>query len=325
MFITNKKINHKTQFYHKKEDGIIKQIANNILNWSKAKKLHLCSLLVILAIANFSLYKYQENLTKPIQGYEKLIEEYNCKNNSSTEICQKLLIDQEKFKIQTDSTQNIFFRLFTDYSLKFLVSFGILFVIIPSLYSFHKNIHTGFIKEELMRMSYKDFLTKHFRETFKGAFILPIALILTFIGCFLISGHFDLSKGKMELAINYEYMKDFKFYIIFFINIFLHSIFFINIGLFFIKNFKSYIVTILLSFFACEIVFSKLIGSFLLDKLLGMNKMYDTLSLLNLYQYYGLNSYWHYLIFSIVIVIISSLIVFTSYKNKESLILQSEF
>lgn len=174
-------------------------------------------------------------------------------------------------------------------------------------------------------MSYKDFLTKHFRETFKGAFILPIALILTFIGCFLISGHFDLSKGKMELAINYEYMKDFKFYIIFFINIFLHSIFFINIGLFFIKNFKSYIVTILLSFFACEIVFSKLIGSFLLDKLLGMNKMYDTLSLLNLYQYYGLNSYWHYLIFSIVIVIISSLIVFTSYKNKESLILQSEF
>lgn len=235
MFITNKKINHKTQFYHKKEDGIIKQIANNILNWSKAKKLHLCSLLVILAIANFSLYKYQENLTKPIQGYEKLIEEYNCKNNSSTEICQKLLIDQEKFKIQTDSTQNIFFRLFTDYSLKFLVSFGILFVIIPSLYSFHKNIHTGFIKEELMRMSYKDFLTKHFRETFKGAFILPIALILTFIGCFLISGHFDLSKGKMELAINYEYMKDFKFYIIFFINIFLHSIFLLTLVYFLLK------------------------------------------------------------------------------------------
>lgn len=294
---------------------------NYILRKRISRKLYILSFLLLFILSFFSLFQYINTHNHIVSGYIKLQKKYECysDNLENEEICQQLLKAENNSR-KFDSTQNLFFSLFNDYALSYLINFAILVVIIPSLYVLHKKIHSGFLKNEFMRMSYKSFLKKNLFECYMGAFIIPIVAILLFGICFLISKHFDLNIGLMEPVYKAEYMTSFFFYVLFFVNILLHSIFYISIGLFYIKKYKSFLISILASFFtfyASEILLSIILGHFIFNKLLGFKYMYDTLSLLNLFCYYGLNHYYDYFIFSIILSLSSVILIYYFYYQKE--------
>lgn len=314
-------------FIVKKVAGVMK---HRFFVTLKENKLYIFSFLIIILLGLYSIYQYNQEINNRIKGGEAYYNELGCNESNHDELCiniDKTISSLKQYKHKKDSVHTIFFNLFHNYALDNLLYFQILLVIIPSLYLFHKKIYSGFIKGELSRTSYNKFLKSNLRSCYKASLILPCAFLVIFLFCFLISGHFDTTFDQMQPFFDFEYMNQTAFYIFYFVNIFLHSIFYINIGLFFIRKYKNFLVSVLLSFFtfyASEIFLSIILGNFILDKGLGIGNMYDTLSLLNIYTYYGLKHYYDYFIFSFLLALISSLLVYLTYRRKEGLILQSE-
>lgn len=267
---------------------------------------------------------YNENCSKyKTQDYENIIIDEmdddirNCFNHYKT------LMEEKK------DTYYTFFATFDEVSPIFPF-FTILFVIIPAIYSFHQKNKKGNIKNILTRIKYSDFVKKEYLKSLKAFLIVPIGMLLLFILAYTISGHFNINKtleiveGEIYLSYN-NYFHPIYFMVVFFINIMIQSIFYINLVYLVDSKNKNLLLTYIetfLIFIGLEVIF-EFIESFIYN-VLGHSNFYR-FTLLDSWGYYYVDKFMLIpIIINIAIVSITFYMMYKIYSNKEKVLMSNE-
>jgi hypothetical protein len=228
----------------------------------------------------------------------------------------------------------VFYQIFFDTGLEYFVFLAPLFVLIPAIYQFHKELSSNFIKNSMTRISYKEYMKKHYIKALKKTLILVFFVILLFfISCLITKG--IAVKSNIEYY-GYYMSPDAKFVenvglfmFTYVLNVILSGIFYVNLGLIYCKKNHNFIVNIVLSyitFIVLQIIFEVFIGDILFAKFLNIHYVSQALSLWNVWYYcdMGVGNLLTTTLFSLALAIISSLIVFKTYNNKEGVMIECE-
>lgn len=203
-----------------------------------------------------------------------------------------------------------------------------LLVIVCGVYGFHQKIHSGFFKNEVIRKGYKKYKIKELLSSWKAMILIPLIVLCSFIFALFVcefnfSDVIDLlaEGGKVittkELALDLL-LRTFNLSIV--------SIFCINIGLIFSKKNKSFILTTILSYLFIVVyqLLCELIIGPALSNLFNSSFFANGLTLFNFWYYdYGVN-WLNMFIYALTLVVISTLVVFRIYHNKEDVIIDAE-
>lgn len=209
-----------------------------------------------------------------------------------------------------------------------------LFVFIPAIHKFHSELSSKHIKNCLTRMTYKEYLIKNYLHCLKYALILPIFVIFLMLGSCIIAGGFNFGSGTelglygwLSAAPDIKYLDilgEFMFTYVF--NIFLHSIIYINLGLFFCKKNSNFLVNIILSYIGYIVlcIITELGGGLLFGRILKIHGITDTLNLFNIWIYDNVISLPAITSYSALLVIITTIIVYLIYRDKEGVLIEVE-
>lgn len=195
----------------------------------------------------------------------------------------------------------------------------------------HNEISSGFYKHKLMRMNYKDYIKKKYKIVIKAAFIIPISLIIVFVlSCIITKCNFNLVEETKNYAI-YNKWKYSNFLLygssICLIQFFI-SILYGNIALLGSKTNKNMLVSIIMSyvmFFVVYMFIYIVVYAFIISNFFGFT---------NLTDYFNIAGFWYFdngpefvyivIPMSIVYALISNIMLYLTYKNKEKAIIANE-
>lgn len=197
-----------------------------------------------------------------------------------------------------------------------------LLIMIAAIWSFHKFLWKGYLVNSITRMDYTKLFKKIYFKALKYSFILPIFLLIIFIISIMISGNFDYEYGIKEYGFDAFGIENYKHWVIFmlvyFLNFILHSIFWINIVIYNAKHNKNVIIDIIVSYIEYIMIF------IIFELIFGGIFFVNT----DLFYYFSLSNIWSYtevtligeVMFSTILVLISTLVVYLGYKNKEKIL-----
>ncbi len=289
-------------------------------------KIFFISFLILLSFLLIGIYKYYKMYNNDIKNFN-IIEE-KCEENSALDICK------EKVRPMHFDTLTLFYTIFTGDSLYWIQLVSCILVIISAIWEFHKKQKDGFFINCLLRENYKTYLKKEWLNSYKAVLLLPTFALVGFIICYVISGfnmdHSTIVKyyGNYLATFDSKYLSmGFLFVAIYLLNLFLHSIFYVNLGLICCKKSKNIFITILIAFLffiGTEMVVGVGIGRIIFEMILQFQGVYSSLSLFNIWVYSGPSFIWLMLLMGGMLALISSMALFKTYENQEEVIITSE-
>lgn len=225
----------------------------------------------------------------------------------------------------------LYYQILENDILYFFIPLAPLFVMIPTIYNFNKELSSGNIRNSLSRIPYKTYIKKYYHSAFKMAFIFTYTCILLFICAGIMIGGFYV-KGDLALYGSFsspdlEWSNNPYLYIILYLMInYMHGVFCANIGLFYCKKNKNFLVCLILSYLTyigLEIFSEIFIGSLLLTKIFGIHNISFNFNFFSAWQLYNVNEL---LVFGIAVflLITSSFLVRWQYRNKEGVLIEVE-
>ena len=209
-------------------------------------------------------------------------------------------------------------------------------IMIISSYTIYRKYKTNFYKNYLMRINYKEYLKQSYHNVLKSIWLFPVSLLILFIVCFFMSGHFNINKtltywSEESIPLSIKYIKNFvPFIIIYVFNIVVNSWFYVNLALITIKKSSNFIVSTLLSyilFLFCDIVLEVIIGTVVFANILKTKQTFNIFNLFNYWKYDGITTVESLIIFTlfnILLALLSFKILGKIYKDKENVIIASE-
>ena len=288
----------------------------------KGKVVFIISFLVLLSIAIYSTFTYIEQ-NKRNKALEK--EDY--------EFCQTIDYENTEYKahcnnvIESMNAKTDFFRMYANVlSEGFMyVSLGLsLFVIIPSLCYISSYLKNNMISEEIKKTSYSKIKRKLFRKSYYSALILPVVIIITFLICFLYTKNFDASyaikNGLVpwnENSLKYPAL----FIFLYLLNVIIHSILYVNIGICIVRKYHNYFVAVILSFLVFIGIEAILeIGGGMICSFLSKTDFGLYFNLMNFITFNDSKGLIMPLVVPFIVMIISFVVIHFLYKDKEKLI-----
>lgn len=285
------------------------------------------SFLVILSVIIYSAVSFSEQ--------KKSIEE---RNKENIEFCQKneyVNTEYEHYCDEILNADNIEIDFFTTYMNVVVLGLGkytfilFLFIVIPSLYNTSKYLKNKIILEDALRMKYQDIKKKIIGEVYKSLIILPLAVIISFVICYFISGNFDATYALKNSTIVWSEStvnKPIIFMLSYLINIVFHCILYINISLIIVRKYHNYFVSVILSFLlyvGIEAILEIGLNGILFTSLLksGAGIIFNIMNYITFNDSVGILPI---LLVSSSLAIISSVIVSYKYRDKEKLIIDCE-
>lgn len=226
----------------------------------------------------------------------------------------------------------LYYHIVKDLSLSFIQILAPLFVFIPAIWNFHNELSSGYIKNSLTRIEYKKYLIKNYFNALLKTLILPCFVIFLFLMCCLLTKGFDFGSGKEMYgwiaSPEQRFLNNLPiFMMVYIINILFHSILYVNLGFLYCKKYSNILVNILLSylsFIILDIFMEIFLGNLILAKLLNIHNMSYSLNLFNIWIYDKVISFQFTIIYSVTLVIISTILIYFKYKNKEDVIIEIE-
>ncbi len=293
----------------------------------KGKVVFIISFLILLSIAIYSTFTYiqqnKRNNEIEKEDYE-FCESIDYKNTKYKEHCENVI---ESINVKTD-----FFTMYTNVLLEgFLnISFVLcLFLIIPSLCYISGYFKNNMISEEITRTSYSKIKMKLFKKSYYSVLILPAVIIITFLICGLYTKSFDVSYALKyglvpwsESSLKYPTL----FIFCYILNIIIHSILYVNIGICIVRKYHNYFVAVILSFLTfigieaiLEVLFSGIICTTILKNDLGIY-----FNIMNMISFNDSKGLIMPLVVPFILMIISFVAIHFLYKDKEKLIIDCE-
>ena len=203
----------------------------------------------------------------------------------------------------------------------FLIPF---LVITSSLYNISKKFKNQDIKNHLTRESYNKYIKEIFLDSYKSVFIWPMITILLFMFSYIISnGSFEIVDTNSSFS--YEILsKPVVFMLSNLLNTIFMSFFWTNIALLIVPDTRNYIVSVLESimiYFGISLT-NTFFVILLISKILN-KEVEKYLDFLDVYTYNNRNLL-SFNILCLSIALISGLLVYLKYKNKEKIIMKLE-
>lgn len=222
-----------------------------------------------------------------------------------------------------------------------------LIIIIVAVSKIHSKLKTGYLKNELQRMSYKTWWQKNLKEVLSVIWILPVFVIIVFLICYFETGnlraptlstcHEEVMNGTIEKVCSGEgltflygerwipILPTFSF--IFLLNIILNSIFYVNLSLLAIRKNKNVVVSIIvgyLTYIVCNLFLEVLVGGLLFSKTLGIRGISAFIGLSEYWVYENKFNIWLLPLYYLCLIAISYLVVKWAYRKKEDIIIENE-
>lgn len=203
----------------------------------------------------------------------------------------------------------------------FLIPF---LVITSSLYNISKKFKNQDIKNHLTRESYNKYIKKIFLDSYKSVFIWPMITILLFMFSYIISnGSFEIIDTNSSFS--YEILSNpVAFMLSNLLNTIFMSFFWTNIALLIVPDTRNYIVSVLESimiYFGIALT-NTFFVILLISKILNKD-VEKYLDFLDVYTYNNRNLL-SFNILCLSVALISGLLVYLKYKNKEKIIMKLE-
>lgn len=197
----------------------------------------------------------------------------------------------------------------------------VLLVSVPVIIILHKKIKKGRLKYILQRIKYETFIKKSYLNSMAYTLMVPISLLILLILSYTYSGHFDLSITKRLVDNSMtEYMhhgSEIYFMLIYFINIIIQSAFYVNLSYIYTLKSKNTLLTIIE-------VFMTFLGTEIILNLIASKSKYN-LGLMNIWTMIGVDYYMLIpTIINIILFVITFVIFFKLYKNKESVLMLND-
>ena len=207
----------------------------------------------------------------------------------------------------------------------------IMFVAIPAIYPFYRDIKGGMYKNKLTREKYMTFFKKHYKNSMKYLIILPLFLIMTFlITCIISKFKLQYQASEIELFGNFWSSRPYgrSLWIPYFLTMLYatitHSIYYINTAylMFYkVKNFIVNIVATYLCYLISQIIIMKFLAQ-LAGKYLKNSDLYFSLLDPELWTFgMNVNNYEQMVIASLFYMLSSTVIVIFLYFNKERFVI----
>lgn len=269
-----------------------------------------------------SAWSYERELREWETNYNQTVED--CKNNYRP-FCDSYL----ESSFQRKDAISVFFYIMTYKTISYLQIIAPLIVMICAVWFFSKKISSGYIKHELMRISYKKWFFQNVFSAMKSVFILPATICVLFLLSYFISGgnlHYVYSFTNGYINPNL-FPDTFSFWCLYILIIFLHSAFYVNLSLIFARKNKNIVVVVIeayLAFLALNIVSEVGIG-FIVSRVLALDKYAYIFNLFGIFVYdRNCINLWMPLIYAIFIMVASFIALEICYKDKEVLFLETE-
>jgi hypothetical protein len=228
-------------------------------------------------------------------------------------------------------TYNVFIDLLRNSNLSILQLIFPIIVIIPAIWNLYNLLKSGIYKDIIIRSDYKKFIKKEMLKCYYPIFIIPIFLIFILFLSYLFSRSWDIDYTfnfilgtSMNFPFRYMHNPN-LFLFVYIFNLLLIAIFFINISLIFINKNKNFLLTVLFSFLT--IISYQIISEVFVGTLLAI--IFDNVIFRNLFSIYNL---WLYdgtsligvTVYVIILVLVSSVFVYFSFKDKEKVVIDNE-
>lgn len=292
----------------------------------KKNSLLIASFLILLIILLFSFFKFRDEK----RDYEETLEEniQFCLDNDyiGTEyesFCLENLSDNNKIDFFT-AFANVVSRGF-----RTIATTLFLFIAIPCLWNTCKYLRNKVIKNDLTRMNYKKIRYNLFKEAYKSVLILPLIVIIGIILCYILTGSFSA-----DYSIQYRTAiwsaktlgKPFLFLVAYVLNMIFTSIIYVNICLAVARKYHNYFVALILSFLCfigIEAFLEIVIGGILFTSIFKSDAsiIFNIMNMMTFNDSFGILPV---ISFSCAMAIISTIVVFLLYKNKEKLVIDCE-
>lgn len=301
-------------------------------------------LIVILFSSMFLKYYILENGGENIilarERYNACVELVNADENERESIIEKydkqyffLEIEECKklasFKKPTISAINIYQNIISNNSVaNYIIPFFIpLLILFPSIYKLSKEFKSKYIKSYILRDGYKNYVKNIFKQAYSNIWVVPLMFFILALISYLIAGHVDTSADNYlnYLIAPVELFFKPSFYISYFLVILLNFGWYTNVGLFVLSKNKNFIVAFIESFLIVYMIwcFNDIFMISFLGNLFKVN--YVNFSMLNIYTCWSyLDSILLYVLYNLIIYVISLIIVVRRYKNKESIMQNCE-
>jgi hypothetical protein len=203
----------------------------------------------------------------------------------------------------------------------FLIPF---LVIVSSLYNISKKFKNQDIKNHLTRESYNKYIKKILLDSYKSVFIWPMITILLFMFSYIISnGSFEIIDTNSSFS--YEILSNpVAFMLSNLLNTIFMSFFWTNIALLIVPDTRNYIISVLESimiYFGIALT-NTFFVILLISKILNKD-VEKYLDFLDVYTYNNRNLL-SFNILCLSVALISGLLVYLKYKNKEKIIMKLE-
>lgn len=293
----------------------------------KSNLILLISFLILLVILCINSYNYiQENESRKLHSkkMEQFCLEVSYEENPQyEELCEGIIYEA---KLSLD-----FYTMFTNvivYGYRGISYFLFLFVVMPSLFYVCRYFKNKQILNESTRSNYKKIILNVIKKSYKPVFIIPVLILTAFLICALYTKNFDPSYSIYYNSSMWKEttMNNSVFLLLYFLNVVIHSILYINIGLIIARKQHNYFVAVILSFLAfigiesfLEIAINGVLFFSILKSDMGM--IFNIMNLLTFNDTYGILSS---MVVPFFLMIVSSIILYIKYNNKENLIIDCE-
>lgn len=241
------------------------------------------------------------------------------KTDPTNEICLKA-INEEKTKRDTLTTFN---EILNDSEYSFIYFLAVPFLIImSSMYEISKRFKSGEIKNRLTRESYNNYIKDVFKSSYKSILLWPLITIYVLVFSYMISGTFEVSAET--IAFTKEILSHPALFIFsYLLNTILMSILYINIGLILVPENRNYLVTVIetiMVYYGITLTNTFFIISFVLKDFKDSEKYFD---FFDMYTYND-RELIPFNLLCLGVSLISLLLVYLKYKNKEKIIIKLE-
>ena len=284
------------------------------------------SFLILFSLFIVSTYNYQ----KEMEATERLSEKVK-KECKSEEVVDEERNEFCKSVMEKDYSEKSFYYAFQEieYFTFNRVSF-LLFILIvtPSIFFTSRYMKNKMIINEATRCDYKHSLANYLKKAYRPVFIVPLLILLSFGTAYLLTGNFNVGTkyiNSIPWTANFV-SNPWVFITLFILNAIVLSFLYINVSLIVVRKNHNFFVTLILSFlllYGYDIFLEIFMGGILFTvifhsdfavyfNVLNVANFNDTLGLIAPFVVPGIS------------LILSFIILFFKYRNKEKLIIDCE-
>lgn len=310
----------------------------------KRNKFFLLVFILLAILTCYSFYDVYKTYFPSKTWYNKVKLYCYDKKNPTHEYCQKFLTEESMRKyIETHNPDKDFEAKKKEYDAITLTSTIIeltafnllqylspLIIAIAVIGSVHTEFSSGMFFNYLLEINYKNYLKKTYKIAIKGALIMPLTLIFVFLISYVLSGfNLDTSNVDRNLAVysNFKYSHFFIYGSLIVLIQFFISLLYSNISLYCLKKSNNKLVAIIMSYIAfllTHMFIYLIVYVVIINKILGFKELTDYFSITGFWFFDSKKDCLSALLVSFIIQLVSLVILYLSYKDKEKVILEYE-